>query len=426
MQSFCKSPLNLNKLADQLCYNSFVNNSDPYYKKTVFYKLDTHNVKFKVSQDLFSSLEVDHGTQRLLRTFLFGKIDSFNKVLDLGCGYGPIGIVLKKICPKAEVHMVDRDALAVAYASANAELNDVSGNMFCYGSLGYDSVKDTDFDLIVSNIPAKVGEQVLHHMITDAKYHLTKHGRVVIVVIDAINDFINKTLTSDETIRILYHKSWPGHHVYHYTFTEEAYKQSEQSANAFEKGEYKRQQNTFAFQGKEYTLQTTYHLSEFDQLSYDSQLLLSELETFVQKFSNILVFNPGQGYIPLAVMNLFIPEKLLLVDRDLQALTISKENLLANGYKKETIETCHQVGLSVPRTNLDSVIGVLPKKQELAVYSMFMDQIYNSLKPDGYCIMSSSSTVITRVISLSLRNSRFKMLERVKNKGRSVVVFQKK
>src|SRR5579859_1341221 len=102
-----------------------MNSNDPYYKKTISYTLDTYNFAFKVSQDLFSSLDVDRGTQRLLRTFLFEKIDSFTKVLDLGCGYGSIGIFLKKICPKAQVHMVDRDALAVEYAKENALLNDI-------------------------------------------------------------------------------------------------------------------------------------------------------------------------------------------------------------------------------------------------------------------------------------------------------------
>ncbi len=140
-----------------------MNSIDPYYKKTVPYTFEGNTFAFKVSQDLFSSLEVDHGTQRLLRTFLFEKIDSFTKVLDLGCGYGPIGIVLKKICASAEVHMIDRDALAVEYAKANAQLNGVSENTFCYGSLGYDNVKDTDFDLIVSNIPAKccINEEII-------------------------------------------------------------------------------------------------------------------------------------------------------------------------------------------------------------------------------------------------------------------------
>lgn len=402
-----------------------MNRIDPYYKKIVQYKLDDYNFQFKVSQDLFSSLEVDHGTQRLLRTLLFEQITQYKKVLDLGCGYGPIGIVMKKMYPQAEVHMADRDALAVAYARENAELNNISENLFCYGSLGYDNVKDTDFDVIVSNIPAKVGEQVLTHMIKDAKYHLAKNGKVIIVVIDAINDYINKELTADETINILYHKSWPGHHVYHYTFTEGAYTQNALLQKAFEKGEYSRQKNSFTFHGEQITLQTTYHLAEFDQVSFDSQLLLSQLQQFEHKCPRIIVFNPGQGYIPLAIAKQYDPLHLMLIDRDLQALTISQKNLITNGYPKENIHIYHQVGLKVENSTVDAIIGVMPKKQELAVYNMFLNQAYTMLHPNGYFILSSTSTVITRIISVTSKKSRFKVVERIKNKGRSVLILQK-
>lgn len=403
---------------------SWMNIIDAYYKKTVPYKFEGNHFEFKVSQDLFSSLEVDHGTQRLLRTFLFEKIDSFKKVLDLGCGYGPIGIVLKKTCPESQVHMVDRDALAVEYAKANAELNDVADDIFCYGSLGYDNVKDRDFDLIVSNIPAKVGEHVLTHMIKDAKFHLVRNGRVAIVVIDAINDYIHKELTTDETIQILYHKAWPGHHVYHYTFIGETYKDT-QSNSTFSRGEYARQKNTFIYQEKQLTLETTYHLSEYDQLSYDSKLLLSQFGRLSKKFQQILVFNPSQGYVPLAVMKQYTPQQLFLVDRDLQALTVSQENLIVNGYANETVTTYHQVGLEIPKTNIDAVIGVLPKKQEVAVYDMFVEQAYTLLKPGGSFILSSTSTVITRLLKLASKKARFKVVERVKDKGRSVIFLEK-
>lgn len=322
--------------------------------------------------------------------------------------------------------MVDRDALAVDYARENAAMNGISKNAFFYGSLGYDNVKDSDFDLIVSNIPAKVGEQVLTHIIKDAKYHLVKNGRVVIVVIDAINDYIYKELTTDETVTILYHKSWPGHHVYHYTFTEEAFSQKQTTlATAFEKGEYTRQKNTFSFQGKHITIDTTYHLGEYDKLSYDSQLLLLHLAEIKEELHNVLVFNPSQGYIPLAVVKQFNPQKLFLVDRDLQAITISEKNLITNGYAKEKITVFHIVGIDMQQVNLDAIIGVLPKKQELAVYDLYIEQAFILLNSGGYIMLSSTSTVITRFIKLATKKSRFKVIERVKDKGRSVIVLQK-
>lgn len=398
---------------------------NPYFKKTINYKFDKYNIQFMVAQSLFSSQVVDNGTQRLLRTLLFEHINNFKKALDLGCGYGPIGIALKKICPESEVHMVDRDALALEYSKANAKLNGITDKIVVYGSLGYDSVKETDFDLIVSNIPAKVGNQVLRHMVKDARFYLAKNGRVVIVVIDAITDYIHNELTSDETIKILYHKAWSGHHVYHYTFTEEAYRENASHLVAFQRGDYKRQEYTFQFQKTNFTIETTFHLPEFDQLSFDTRLLLTNLEKVHENFQKVLIFNPGQGYIPLSVEHKYHPQKIFLVDRDLQALSISKENLIANNYPKDQIEDHHQVGISLKNTKVNAIIGILPEQQNLDVYKLIIEQSNQLLETLGYLILASGSTVITRIEELLSKEPKLQVVKRERNKGRSTILIQK-
>ena len=67
---------------------------DPYYKKEVTLRIGGRGLVFRVSQTLFSSFGIDAGTELLLRT-LHREGGKFRKVLDLGCGYGPIGIALK-------------------------------------------------------------------------------------------------------------------------------------------------------------------------------------------------------------------------------------------------------------------------------------------------------------------------------------------
>jgi 16S rRNA G1207 methylase RsmC len=398
----------------------------PYFKKIISYKFDAHNLKFMVSQNLFSSQVIDYGTQRLLRTLLFENVNNFNKALDLGCGYGPIGIILKKINPKSEVQMVDSDALAIEYTKANAELNDASQNLTAYGSLGYDSVKDTNFDLIVSNIPAKVGEKVLSHMIKDAGAHLTNDGRVIIVVIDSINGYIHKELISDEHIKILYHQAWPGHHVYHYTFIKGLHKDGSSLQNAFEKGEYKRQENKFRFKNSNFILETTFHLPEFNKLSYDTNLLLSCIEKVKSKTSNILIFSPGQGYIPLAITKQFNPDQIFLVDRDLQALQISHSNLMTNGYSNTNIKIYHQVGISLKNENVNMIIGILPEQQNIEVYKLYIEQASMQLKQGELLILSSSSTIITRVEQIISKNHlNFLMIKRERSKGRSAILLSK-
>jgi 16S rRNA G1207 methylase RsmC len=377
-------------------------NIDPYYKKTILYKNGNIELNFLVSQELFSSQIIDNGTQRLQRSLMFEKINKFHKALDLGCGYGPIGIYLKKICPSAEVHMVDRDALALAFAAENAIHNSVSENVKVYGTLGYDSVNDSDFDLIVSNIPAKVGELMLTHMLKDARLHLVKNGKVVIVVIDAIADFIHQVLTEDESITITYHHSWPGHHVYHYTF------KSIPMVN----------QNSLQT--------TTDQLRELDYVSYDTNLLLSKLASIKTNIANALIMRPGQGHIPVALVHKFRLDDIILVDRDLQALKVTQKNLISNGFKESNISLFHQIGINPGQTQVDALIGIIPEQQNLKYYESIIDQSTHLLNKNGFGMFCSSSTVIARLESLLTKSVPLKITTKDKQKGRCILTFQKK
>ncbi|MCD8485135.1 class I SAM-dependent methyltransferase [Candidatus Woesebacteria bacterium] len=219
---------------------------DVFVKKQIPFHFRNTDFSFHVSQELFSSQQVDHGTQRLLRSLLFAKVDNYTKVLDLGCGYGPLGIVLQKLRPESRVTCADRDALALEFTQWNAAENAVQ--IQTTASLGYDSVPDTDFDLIVSNIPAKVGESVLKHMLLDARAHLAPDGLVAIVVVDPIAEFVEQVLITNETVEITYHRHWPGHHVYHYRFVG-AVGQPQESA--FVRGVFYRDRSFLCFPRKE-------------------------------------------------------------------------------------------------------------------------------------------------------------------------------
>lgn len=407
----------------RLNFKLFMNPTGPFYKKTITYKYGDKTLSFRVSQDLFSSQNIDHGTQRLLRSLLYEKVNSYKKALDMGCGYGPIGVALKATCPTAEVHMTDRDALAIEYSRENAELNKV-GPVKTYGSLGYDNIPDKDFDLIVSNIPAKVGEPILRHMIKDAQDHLVENGRVVIVVIDAIADFIDKELTTDKNIKILFKRSWPGHHVYHYSFNSKRSEKSSLDQTAFNVGEFYRQKNEFNYKNQNYQLVANHNLPEFDQLSYDTQLLLSNLRKIKGNLDEILCFNPGQGYIPLALTGEFSPSHISLVDRDLLALKTTHHNLIKNGFPEKNIDIKHRVGLKISK-KVNAVIGIVPEKQNLKVYQMVINQISSGLKSNAYVLLGSSSTVITRLQDLLSKRKTFKTLLRDKKRGRSILLIRK-
>ena len=77
---------------------------DPYYKKTIIYPHEGYKFEFDIATNLFSSFDVDHGTDLFIRSIV---LNNPKTILDLGCGYGPIGIVLAKKTPDAQVTMLD-------------------------------------------------------------------------------------------------------------------------------------------------------------------------------------------------------------------------------------------------------------------------------------------------------------------------------
>lgn len=396
---------------------------DAYYKKTINYKYRDKILKFKVSQSLFSSHNIDLGTQRLLRTFINRK-NRFGKILDLGCGYGPIGVTLKAVSPYSDVHMTDRDALAIKFSKLNAKLNKV-GEVQIYGSLGYDDVTEKDFDLIISNIPAKVGKKVLTHMLVDSKYFLKKDGLIAIVVIDGIVEDVNEVL-SDPSINVVLKKSWPGHTVFHYKFQPTAFSEDYTTPNSFETGLYDRTQTSFNFLDKIITLKTTFNLPEFNEMSYETQLLMKNMKGLQNRnISNCLALNVNQGHIPVALSLLEHIEKITIADRNLQSLKNTERNLVLNGFPREKITLKHQVGVSINQPNIDCALATLDKKEERKVNAFLADQIASQLRLNGVVFLASSSNVITQIEAVIKKSKGIIIQNRIRRKGKSLLSFKK-
>ena len=138
--------------------------------------IDGYGFTFNTDNGVFSKGELDFGTSLLIKNVL--KHDISGKVLDIGCGYGPIGIVLKKM-KNVEVFMSDVNNRAVHLTKMNAKMNKVSVNVI--NSDGYENISDT-FDYIISNPPIRVGKKKLYQLLLDSKKHLNKDGELMIVV----------------------------------------------------------------------------------------------------------------------------------------------------------------------------------------------------------------------------------------------------
>lgn len=143
---------------------------------------------FHSTWGVFSPRDIDEGSRLLLDHL---EVSPANDCFDLGCGYGPIGLTLARLAPQGQTVLVDKDFVAVEYARKNAELNQVS-NATAMLSNGFDQVGDHRFDLITSNIPAKVGKELLYILLYDAYLHLNPGGRLYVVTITGLRRFIQR------------------------------------------------------------------------------------------------------------------------------------------------------------------------------------------------------------------------------------------
>ncbi|MDP6777821.1 MAG: methyltransferase [Candidatus Latescibacteria bacterium] len=133
--------------------------------------------RFRARAGVFSRDGLDPGTRLLLET---PSVRPCDRVLDLGSGYGAIGIVAARQASDGEVAMVDVDLRAVRSAEANIQLNGIS-NARAALSDGFEAVREEAFDLILSNPPTHEGKRAAEVFVTGAAAHLAPGGRFQVV-----------------------------------------------------------------------------------------------------------------------------------------------------------------------------------------------------------------------------------------------------
>jgi 16S rRNA G1207 methylase RsmC len=138
-----------------------------------------HPFRFLTAHGLFSADRVDDGTRLLLSALPNVTPKS---VLDLGCGYGALGLPLAHQWPDALVLLADRDLVAVEYAARNARLHHLK-NVQTRGSLGYCQVGEDNWDLVVCNIPARMGERAMCAIMEGGAARLGPRGQLCVVAI---------------------------------------------------------------------------------------------------------------------------------------------------------------------------------------------------------------------------------------------------
>lgn len=148
---------------------------------TIHYQINGTTLHFKTDAGVFSKMRVDYGSGVLIKN-MAQLIFPPRNILDVGTGYGPLGLFAAQFWPEQTVEMVDVNERGLNLARQNAEMNNIK-NVKIYQSDVYDQIaSDKKFGLIVTNPPIRAGKAVVSNILAGAKNHLVQNGQLLVVI----------------------------------------------------------------------------------------------------------------------------------------------------------------------------------------------------------------------------------------------------
>lgn len=153
----------------------------PKKVKYYSYEADINGDKFTLlgTSGTFSKEHLDDGSKYLLETII--QMDLGNKILDMGCGTGPIGLILAASDSSRQLTLADVNTRALELASENAKTLGVSSRVEIVNSDVYLNINST-FTSIISNPPIRAGKKVTYAIYDGALKHLEPDGKLIIVI----------------------------------------------------------------------------------------------------------------------------------------------------------------------------------------------------------------------------------------------------
>ncbi|SES67056.1 class I SAM-dependent methyltransferase [Anaerobranca gottschalkii] len=149
-------------------------------KKTFRYQFKGENILFNYDHGVFSMGKGDRGSEILINTFIDKNPSLENEeILDLGTGYGFIGVILKKYYPHINLTMSDINLRAVELAKENIKQNSLTATVL--QSDGFEHISKS-FHYILFNPPIRVGKEKVYELLNSCHQHLLPGGELWIVV----------------------------------------------------------------------------------------------------------------------------------------------------------------------------------------------------------------------------------------------------
>jgi len=161
--------------------------SEHYYtsKPTVNHDTQTlkenlrgHELSFVTDAGVFSKGGIDYGSKALIRSM---EIPAAGRILDVGCGYGPIGLTAARLAPDSAVTLLDVNERAVELCRENARRNGI-GNVEILVSDRLSAVRGRLFDCVLTNPPIRAGKETVHGIFEEAAECLVPGGKLWVVI----------------------------------------------------------------------------------------------------------------------------------------------------------------------------------------------------------------------------------------------------
>lgn len=370
------------------------------------------DLKFQTTHALFSYHHIDDGTMLLLKTLAQAKSLPRGRILDAGCGYGPLAVTLKKAWPEAEVSARDRLVLAAEFTADNARLNgvslDVAPELLLDDTTG-------GWDLIVSNLPAKAGDPVLRDFVPRSLSLLAPGGLVAVVIVETLAPWF-ATCLEDAQAQVVHTEAGPGYRVFHYrrgsattTVGEPAFP-----------GAYQRSSVAWSTQAGAFQQKTFFGLPSFDTLDYRTQVSLPLVDRMTLA-GDVLVWEPVQGYLATWADRVLAPSACLhLAGNDLLGLKAASANV------ERRTPVVHPVsslsGLDLGPGSLGAALVQIHSEPEVPWADEVLDRLRYVLAPGAPVLVNGSSTDLTRFLA---QHQGLRVLRDERTKGWRAVLLER-
>lgn len=159
-------------------------NQNPTTEKEIYkfdWNIGEERFYFYTSNSVFSKSGMDFGSMLLVETVNKENEKFKGSILDLGCGYGPIGVILARLLNKSTVTMSDVNERALELCLMNAKENKVEERVKAVHSSAFDNISG-NYDMIVTNPPIRAGKDVIFSFYEGAYEHLNMGGKLYVVI----------------------------------------------------------------------------------------------------------------------------------------------------------------------------------------------------------------------------------------------------